>query len=75
MLCGDLNGKEIQNEGVYIYIYMYNIHFAAQQKLTQHCKATILQLKIYIYHSKAHSKSDILELKIFSQSISNFTAG
>ena len=24
---------------------VYLIHFAVQQKLTQHCKATILQLK------------------------------
>ena len=25
-----------------IYIYIYNNHFAIQQKLTQHCKSTIL---------------------------------
>ena len=40
VLCGDLNGKEIQNGGE---IYIYKIHFAVQQKLAQHCKATILQ--------------------------------
>ena len=44
MLCGDLKGKEIQGIGD-IYIYVWLIHFAVQQKLTQHCKATILQLK------------------------------
>ena len=30
---------------VYIYIYMKLNHFAVHQKLTQHCKSTILQLK------------------------------
>ena len=40
MLCGGLNGKE---EGIYVHVWL--IHFAVQQKLTQHCKATILQQK------------------------------
>ena len=31
------NGKE------YIYIYVWLGQFAVQQKLTQHCKSTILQ--------------------------------
>ena len=39
VLCGDLNGKEIQKEGIYVYIQL--IHFAVQQKPTQHFKATI----------------------------------
>ena len=26
---------------VYTYIYVYLIHFAVEQKLTQHCKSTI----------------------------------
>ena len=30
----------------YTYMYMYVNHFAVQQKLTQHRKSTILQLKI-----------------------------
>ena len=33
------NGKE------YLKIYIYMNHFAVQQKLTQHCESTILQLK------------------------------
>ena len=33
------NGKEYEKE----YIYIYNNHFAVQQKLTQHCKSPILQ--------------------------------
>ena len=41
MLCGDLNGKEIQKKRICVYLQL--IHFAVQQKLTQHCKATILQ--------------------------------
>ena len=37
------NGKECEKEYI-IYIYVYNLsHFAVQQKLTQHCKSTILQ--------------------------------
>ena len=30
---------------LYIYIYLKLNHFASQQKLVQHCKTTILQLK------------------------------
>ena len=32
-----------KREGIYVYIYL--ITFIVQQKLTQHCKATISQLK------------------------------
>ena len=32
-----------KREGIYVYIQM--IHFVIQQKVTQHCKATIPQLK------------------------------
>jgi len=35
-------GRKSKEEG--IYVYMELIDFAVQQKLTQHCKATILQL-------------------------------
>ena len=41
VLCGDLNGNEIQKEGIYENVKL--THFAIQQKLTQHCKATIFQ--------------------------------
>ena len=34
-------GRRFQREGIYVYIRL--IHFAEQQKLTQHCKTTILQ--------------------------------
>ena len=40
-------GKEPKKEWSYmcvcmcIHIYIYLIHFAVQQKLTQHCKSTI----------------------------------
>lgn len=33
-----------QREGIYVYISL--IHFIAQQKVTQHCKAIVLQFKI-----------------------------
>ena len=36
-------GRESKKEGIYVYVPL--IHFAVQHKLTQHCKATILQLK------------------------------
>ena len=36
-------GSESKKEGIYVYVPL--IHFAVQHKLTQHCKATILQLK------------------------------
>ena len=32
-------------KNVYIYIYVELNHFAVHQKLTQHCKLTILQFK------------------------------
>ena len=35
-------GRKFKEEG--IYVYMEVIDFAVQQKVTQHCKATILQL-------------------------------
>ena len=34
-------GRRFQREGIYVYIRL--IHFAEQQKLTQHCKTTIFQ--------------------------------
>ena len=45
MHCGYLKGKEAPEEG-HIHIYIWLIHSAMQQKLTQHCKATIFQRKI-----------------------------
>ena len=51
MLCDDLDGWDgggvggvSPREGIYVYIWL--IHFAVQQKLTQHCKATIKEKKI-----------------------------
>ena len=54
MLCGDLggwngrwDGREVQEGGDYVYIQL--IHFALQQKLTQHCEAAILKKEnVYI---------------------------
>ena len=50
MLCDDLDGwareggRETQEGGdMGIYVYMWLIHFVVQQKLTQYCKAVILQ--------------------------------
>lgn len=41
MLCRDLMGRKLKDEG--IYVYMRPMHFAMQLKLTQQCKATTLQ--------------------------------
>ena len=40
-----------------IYVYIQLIHFAVQQKLTQHCKATILQLKKNFFKEKSKNDS------------------
>ena len=37
-------GGRVKREGLYVYIEL--IHFAVHLKLTQHCKSTILQLKM-----------------------------
>ena len=54
VLCDDLDGgvgegvdRRSKKEGIYIPI-AYLIHFVVQQKLTQYCKATILQLKEFV---------------------------
>ena len=50
MLCDDLEGwgvggrGRLKREGIFVYTWL--IHFVAQQKLTQHCKATVLQSKV-----------------------------
>ena len=36
------NGKNIKNYVCMIYTHMCMSHFAAQQKLTQHCKSSVL---------------------------------
>ena len=50
MLCDDLEsrdggrvGGKLKREGMYVYTWL--IHSGVQQKLTQHCKAIIVQLK------------------------------
>ena len=37
-------GGRLQREGIYVYFWL--IHLVLQQKLAQHCKAIIYQLKI-----------------------------
>ena len=44
--------KNILEKEHYIYIYIWLNHFAVQQKLTQHCKSTILQKIEKINHAK-----------------------
>ena len=42
MLCGDLMGSKFKKRGGGVSVYL-----AVQWKLTQHCKASILQLKFF----------------------------
>ena len=51
----DTVGGRSKREGTYVYIW--SIHFIGQQKLTQHCKATIFQKK---------EKSNVLSFFFFS---------
>jgi len=39
---GEVGGR-LKREGIYVYLEL--IHIVVQQKLTQHCKVIILQLK------------------------------
>ena len=43
-----------------MYVCMQLLHFAVQWKLTQHCKATVLQLKNRIIHPKKKKKSEVV---------------
>ena len=54
LLGGMGGGGKSQREGMCVGVWL--IHFAVQQRLTQHCKAIILQLK-----KKIKYKWDILE--------------
>ena len=58
MLCGHLNGRQSQEEG--IYLYMLLIHSAVQQTLIQHCKATILQFKKKHIYSLPNNSNSII---------------
>ena len=50
-------GRTSRKEGIYVNIFLTN--FTAQQKLIQHCKAAIFQLKINCLKSKRNcSKSN-----------------
>ena len=45
MLCGDLNGKEIQKWGkIYTYTYNWSLHCTAE--LIQHCKYTAIKINL-----------------------------
>ena len=38
-------GRSFMREGTYVYLWL--THVDVKQKATQHCKATVLQLKIH----------------------------
>ena len=39
------NGKEYEKEYMCVCVCVYLSHFATEQKLTWHCRSTVLQLK------------------------------
>ena len=47
-----------KREGIYVYVWL--IHFAVLYKLTQHCKATILQLTL-INKKNSHWSTNVLD--------------
>ena len=48
-------GRKSKKEWIYVYVLL--IHFAIQQKLTQHCKATIVQEKFIKKEGTQYCKS------------------
>ena len=50
------SGRGLKREGIYIYLEL--IHVVVQQKLTQHCKAIIFQLKHKFFLKKEGSRSN-----------------
>ena len=53
-------GRTSQREGIYVHVEL--IHAVIQQRLTQHCKALILQLKINKDKSR-NRKRDISKIR------------
>ena len=53
-------GRKSKKEGMYVYIQL--IHFAVQEKLTQHCKATPLHLKLIKNKQKIKMKHQTMYL-------------
>ena len=43
VLCQDLHGNRVKREWMFLCVWL--AHFAMQQKLTQHCKSTLPQVK------------------------------
>ena len=40
-------------KGMYAYVYIWLHQFAVQQKLAQHCKSTMFELKEYVKKSNS----------------------
>jgi len=49
-------GRNPRKEKVDVHVWL--IHFAVQQKLTQHCKATVLQYKLKKRERDGHQRPD-----------------
>ena len=47
-LGGGIQGGRLKRKGKYVYIQLMHV---VERKLTQHCKASILQVKRYIYNT------------------------
>ena len=55
---GRVRGREAQLEWIYVYLGLVHV---VQQKLTQHCKAIILQLKKINNNNKKTPENDQLQ--------------
>ena len=65
VLYSDLKvGGETKREGAYVHLWL--THFVVQQKLTQHYKAIILQLKKIIIQRSTHLEEMFLESNLIS---------
>ena len=60
-------GRNLKKVGLYVYIRL--IHFAVWQKLTQHCKAAILQKKLILKREVRNNKDAYREAGVVCSSI------
>ena len=67
-------GREVQNEGTYVYLWL--IHVDVRQKPVQYCKAIVLQLKInklIFKERKARLKSSGLKATLWAATLFKVT--
>ena len=59
-----------EKECVCVYIWLG--HFAIQQKLTEHCKSTMIEkIKILVKKSSVNRRKDVIRIEINESKIGN----